>query len=163
MPAACANSTKTHADTRAIFQPAAGSITLNSFPSDWAINDEIVIASTYFQRGVELQHELRTIAAVSGGTITLDSTLDFDHLRASSELLIHVAHLTRNIVIRSEKTTKIDDRGHVMFMNKDVDINHVRFLDLGRTDKTVLLNDSELDANDELVPGTGTNQRARYP
>ena len=50
-----------------------------------------------------------------------------------------------------------------MFMrHKDVDISFAGFYDLGRTDKKVALNDSLIDESGQLIPGTGTNQRARY-
>ena len=75
---------------------------------------------------------------------------------------IHVANLNRNVLISSESTV-VDRRGHVMFMhNRDVHIANAGFYKLGRTDKSKPINDSVVDANWQLKPGTGTNQRARY-
>jgi hypothetical protein len=50
-----------------------------------------------------------------------------------------------------------------MFMhNADVHISYAGFYKLGRTDKSIVVNDPEVDADWNLVPGTGTNPRARY-
>ena len=94
--------------------------------------------------------------------ITLDRPLTYSHAAASSNFDVHVANTTRNAVIESETTT-IERRGHVMFMhNRDVNIGYAGFYKLGRTDKSKPLNDSVVQSDWTLKPGTGTNQRARY-
>jgi hypothetical protein len=51
-----------------------------------------------------------------------------------------------------------------MFMHhREVDVNYAGFYRLGRTNKLVPVNDPVVDANWNLLPGTGTNPRARYP
>jgi hypothetical protein len=51
-----------------------------------------------------------------------------------------------------------------MFMhNRDVDVAYAGYYKLGRTDKSEVLNDSAVGTDWSLRPGTGMNQRARYP
>jgi Ca2+-binding RTX toxin-like protein len=139
----------------------AGSARLQlvSSPSGWKVGDEIVLAGT---DGGAQQNEVRHILQIFGTTVTLDQALTYNHLPATVSGTIQLANLTRNVVIDSEATT-IDRYGHVMFMhNADVSINNVGFYRLGRTDKSQPINDPVVDANWQLVPGTGTNPRGRY-
>jgi hypothetical protein len=46
--------------------------------------------------------------------------------------------------------------------NRDVHISYAGFYGLGRTDKSLAINDPVVDANWNLVEGTGTNPRGRY-
>lgn len=146
----------------AVVSPAvAGTSTLllSSAPWGWQVGDTIVLASTV--AGAE-QNEVRHISAIEGNLITLDQPLTFDHIPYSTDYRVHVAHLTRNAVIESESTA-LDRRGHVMFMhNRNVNIGYAGFYKLGRTNKEVVINDPQVDANWNLVEGTGTNPRARY-
>ncbi len=140
-----------------------GATTLNlaTVPTGWKVGDSIVIAATVAD---PTQNETRTIKALSGSTVTLDAPLSYDHLTLDSVsgLQVHVANLTRNAVIESE-TTVIERRGHVMFMHtRDVNVYYGGFYKLGRTNKLIPINDPKVDANWQLVPGTGTNPRARY-
>jgi hypothetical protein len=94
----------------------------------------------------------------------------------ASDLDVHVANLSRNIVISSENTsvTSISGdyrkpRGHLMFMhNLNVDLKYVEANNLGRTDKSIILDDwdfSDLDAKQNTgqpVPNGGKNPRGRY-
>jgi hypothetical protein len=51
-----------------------------------------------------------------------------------------------------------------MFMHdRDVDVSNAGFYRLGRTDKSVPLNDSIVGSDWKLQAGSGTNNRARYP
>jgi len=125
----------------------------------WKIGDLIAIAGT---TPGENQDELRTIVAIAGNSFIV-TALAYDHLTPSPELKIHVANLTRNVVLDSEASDS-SRRGHVMFMhNRDVTIRNAGFYGLGRTDKLTPLNDSVVDENWRLVAGTGSNDRARYP
>ena len=117
------------------------------------------IAST---TGAE-QNEVREIISIVGTTVQLDQPLSFAHAAPAANLDVHVAHLTRNAVIESESTITAR-RGHAMFMHsRDVDIAYAGFYKLGRTDKLQVVNDSVVKPDWKLQPGTGTNQRARYP
>ncbi len=154
----------------------ATSITLDSAPTNWKVNDEIVITGSYFRRvtGTEpiasSQDERRTLTAVSGATLTFSPALTYDHVRARSDLRLHVANLTRNVIFRSESATSIPLHGHVMMMNGDVDVRHVSFVNLGRTNKAVPLDDMVVTlytspADYSIAPrssATITNRRGRY-
>lgn len=137
---------------------------VDGIPADWRVGDEIVIAGTSRNSGDE---EIRTILDVQNDALIIDPIENWHAVPGttrptSTPLRIHVANLTRNVIVRSE-STELDRRGHVMFMrHKDVDISYTGFYDLGRTDKKVPINDSLIDENGQLIPGTGTNQRARY-
>ena len=142
--------------------PTVGSTTLRLAGAqvNWKVGDNLVVTGT--QVG---QDESFTIAGIStdGLTVTLDHAALYDHTPPSAGLVAYAADTTRNAVFRSENTANIGQRGHVMFMlNPDVQLDSAGFYGLGRTDKTVPINDPVVDANGVLVPGTGTNPRARY-
>jgi hypothetical protein len=136
-------------------------LTLKSAPTNWKVGDTIVIAAT---TAGTAQNEERQIAAISGNIVTLNQALAYAHVAPSAEFDVHVANVTRNAVIESESQVT-DRRGHVMFMhNRNVHIEYGGFYHLGRTNKSVPVNDSVVNKTDwTLQPGTGTNQRARYP
>ncbi len=99
------------------------------------------------------------------------TTLLWDHQRPDGatfnpdELSIHVANLTRNIVVRSsDPTVDIQERAHFMVMhNPDAQIEYAQFKDLGRTDKRLLIDDPAALGNfDDTVTANGTNPRGRY-
>ena len=133
----------------------------------WNVGDQIIVTST----SGPIDEDVRTVAAVEGGTVTLDEPLTFDHVAPRPDLDVYVANTTRNVVFESENP-QIDRRGHVMFMHTNaVDVNHVRFDHLGRTDKSRELDD--LDFGDDagegghkhdgfVESGPATNIRARY-
>ncbi len=98
------------------------------------------------------------------------STLLWNHRRPdgetfdASELSIHVANLTRNVLVRSsDPTVETQQRGHFMVMhNVNAEIHHAQFRDLGRTDKRQVVDDPAAIGNFDGSPGTGTNPRGRY-
>ncbi|MEN1678501.1 MAG: G8 domain-containing protein [Planctomycetota bacterium] len=98
------------------------------------------------------------------------TTLLWDHTRPdgetfdADELSIHVANLTRNVVIRSsDPTVDSQQRGHFMVMhNVDAEIHHAQFRDLGRSDKRLVVDDPAAIGNFDGSPGGGTNPRGRY-
>jgi hypothetical protein len=138
----------------------ATQLQLATSPTSWKVGDSVVVTAAESDPN---QNETRTILAINGSTVTLNSPLFYDHLPPSAGLQVHVANLTRNAVIESETTT-VDRRGHVMFMHsRNVDVYYAGFYRLGRTNKLIPINDPVIDANWNLVPGTGTNPRARYP
>lgn len=89
--------------------------------------------------------------------------LGSDHTTPAGYGLSHyVANMNRHVVVASENPDIINRRGHVIFMhNQNVDINYAGFYELGRTDKSRLVNDVSTDADGNQVPGT--NVRGRYP
>ena len=105
-------------------------------------------------------------AAIDSG----QNTLLWNHTRPdgetfdSDELSIHVANLSRNIVIRSsDPAVEIQERGHFMVMhNNNAEIHHAQFRDLGRSDKRQVVDDPAAIGNFDGSPGFGTNPRGRY-
>jgi Ca2+-binding RTX toxin-like protein len=131
---------------------------LAAAPVGWKVGDTIAIAGTAVGGG---QDEVRVIRAISGRQITIDA-LGFNHTALEAGLEVHVANLTRNVVIESESSVN-SQRGHVMFMhNRDVHVSYAAFNGLGRTDKSFTLTDPRVDSNWNLVTGTGDNPRGRY-
>jgi hypothetical protein len=141
--------------------PMAGDTTLYlaSVPINWHVGDELVVANTDW-RHTGRDDEVH-IRAISGTRVTV-SPLIYDHAVPATGLNVYVADLTRNVMIVSQKPADIAGRGHVMFMTQTVNINSVAFCDLGRTNKSIPLNNPKLDANGRLIPGTGTNTVGRY-
>ena len=144
--------------------PLAGdnTIILSQSVNNWEIGDEIVITGTKYDDPES--DEKRTIDAINGLVITLNQPLLMDHNTPSSQLKVHVANLSRNIIFSSENNV-ISRRGHVMFMhNLDVDLNYVRFYQLGRTNKRIQLDDWYFPTliADDYYSGSRTNIRGRY-
>ena len=145
-------------------QPRAGATVLElaQAPVGWRAGDEIVVAGT--DPNDPSSDEVVRIASVDGATVTLTSPLQKDHVAPEAGLDVHVSNNTRNVVFTSENS-EISRRGHVMFMHTlDVDVNYASFEQLGRTDKSIPLNDSQwidLDENRQQDLG-GTNVRGRY-
>ncbi|MEM7195664.1 MAG: G8 domain-containing protein [Pseudomonadota bacterium] len=165
-------SPKTH---RAVISPQArqgdSTLTLRTVPVGWEIGDQLVITGT--QRNNPSSDEIRTIAAMSNNLVYLNAPLNLDHTAPRQNLNVYVANVTRNIEFRSENTA-VQRRGHMMFMNADVNIRNARFTELGRTDKTRPLNDLRFDFTDPESSGDdapeaatvvalgGSNVRGRY-
>lgn len=130
-------------------QPAAGatSITLDTIPTGWRLGDEITIAGT--DPDDPEGDEVVTITGIDGSTITFDPPLDSDHIAPRSDLDVHVANLTRNVIFESEDAGTLN-RGHVMFMHtNDADLRYVSFEDLGRSNKQLGLDDWRLLSGNE--------------
>ena len=167
--------------------PSAGDtqFVLNSDAAGWQVGDKIVVTGTDPITNASLtstsefeKDEVVTITEVSGNTVTFTPALVRDHKAPTQaqDLNVHVANLSRNIVISSENDSVVSlsgefrkPRGHIMFMHTlDVDIRYVEANNLGRTDKSIILDDwdfTDLDANQN----TGTpvtdglrNPRGRY-
>ncbi|MEM8912410.1 MAG: G8 domain-containing protein, partial [Planctomycetota bacterium] len=144
-------------------------ITLSAIPDGWAIGDTITIA------GVDptdpASDEVVTIREIDGVTITLDRELARDHVAPREDLQVHVANLTRNVVFASENTDA-QRRAHIMFVHtNDVDVRYAAFEGLGRTDKSIDLEDWRLVSGSEESVGPertevedlgGFNVRGRY-
>jgi hypothetical protein len=157
----------------------ASTLTADSAPTNWHTGDSLVLTGSYFRRvsGVEpitsSQDERVTMSAGSSGTaIVFSPALVNDHVRPRSDLRLHLANLTRNVVFSSESTS-IPLRGHVMLMTGTDDIRDVAFINMGRTDKTRPLDDFVVtQVNNSLgqpdynivarSAATVTNRRGRY-
>jgi hypothetical protein len=85
--------------------------------AEWRVGDEIVLASTDFD---PRQAERRTIAAISGNTITLDKKLDYMHfgkITFDVDQRGEVGLLTRNIKIQASADAEQSYfGGHIMAM-----------------------------------------------
>ncbi len=145
--------------------PGANKMHFASKPSNWEVGDSIAILGTtntgvydsqnlaeasYQDPNHVTETEVRSITGfvnAGGKNVTLDTPLAYSHEQDSARSKFHVANLTRNIIIRSESTASINDRGHVMMMEgSSCDINSVLFKDVGRTDKSKIVDDT-------IVPG----------
>ena len=167
--------------------PTAGAtqFVLDTSPMGWQVGDKIVVTGTdpitnaSITSTVEFERdEVVTITGISGNIISFTPALIRDHKppAQASDLEVHVANLTRNIVLSSENksVTSISGefrkpRGHVMFMHTlNVDIRYVEADNLGRTDKTLLLDDWDFEDlargpnTGSPVPNGGRNPRGRY-
>jgi len=135
---------------------------LEEIPTGWQVGDAVVLTGT--DREDPTSEEVRTIAALNGFTVSLDAPLSGNHVAPRTGLAVHLANLSRNVILSSENP-EIDLRGHVMFMNThQVDMRYVRFYQLGRTNKRIQLDDwifPNLIA-DEFEAGDQTNIRGRY-
>ena len=89
----------------------------------WRVGDEIVLASTDFD---PRQAERRTIAAISGNTITLDKKLDYMHfgkITFDVDERGEVGLLTRNIKIQASADAEQSFfGGHIMAMAGEQDV-----------------------------------------
>jgi hypothetical protein len=132
-------------------------LSLSQAPVNWQVGDQIVLGGTYVKQN---EDEVLQIVAIQGTQVTV-SPLGYDHT-ASSGVPVYLTDVNRNIVLESQDTSAIGNRGHTMFMNALTSIHYAEFLGLDRTNKAVAVNDPQLDANGQLVPGTGTNPRGRY-
>jgi len=85
--------------------------------SEWQVGDQIVLASTDYD---PRQAEVRTIAAISGNTITLDQPLEYMHfgkITFDVDERGEVGLLTRNIKVQaSEDADQSHFGGHIMAM-----------------------------------------------
>lgn len=138
-------------------------VTLAAQPVGWEPGDEIVITGT--QLGNPESDEKRTIVAVTGKTLTLNTPLAWDHHPPQgTDFHVHIANLSRNVVFQSENPD-IPRRAHVMFMhNLDVRLENMRFYQMGRTNKRVQVDDWFFPTlvADVYEAGDRTNIRGRY-
>ena len=109
---------RTHTWTKLSATANAGATSIQVLDAKgWKVGDEIVLASTDFD---PRQAERRTIAAISGNTITLDKKLDYMHfgkITFDVDERGEVGLLTRNIKIQaSEDAAQSYFGGHIMAM-----------------------------------------------
>ncbi|MCU0625810.1 MAG: G8 domain-containing protein [Gemmatimonadaceae bacterium] len=98
----------------------ATTLTLEQAPG-WRVGERIVVASSDFDPN---RFEERTITAVNGATVTLDSALRWQHWGEVQTIAgrrlderAEVALLTRNVVVRSDTSGQAQGfGGHVMVM-----------------------------------------------
>lgn len=170
-------------------RPVAGSnqIVLASLPTGWSKGDIIAITASKFRKKLktdnsyQTEDELRVIKSISGTTVTLGNLsnpnlsepLKYSHASPIAKMPVYAANLSRNVIFASEggETVPANQRGHFMVMhNPDTIIKGAGFYQLGRTDKSIPINDFKLDAdgyritdvNGNYIPDINTNPRGRY-
>lgn len=157
-------------------------LVLAESPTNWQVGDRLVLTGSRYVpdqwNGTEMvwqgtEDEELTITALNGNRITVELPLQFTHATPRSTLKASVANFTRNIRFSTTNGAVLpaNQRGHVMFMHADsVDVRYAAFVDLGRTDKSILADDfliddqsrRLLDDDDNPQPGPRTNIRGRY-
>ena len=110
---------------------------------------------------IGLSADGRTILTITDPDSDNWGGLKYDHPVMSG----YVADVTRNATFESQNVTDIGQRGHVMFMhNDDVHVDAAGFYGLGRTDKSIPINDPVLSPDpdhpgqftlDKIDPTTG--------
>lgn len=157
-------------------------LTFKDYPSGWRVGDEIVLAGTdYNYNGNDkdnsrFQDEVLTITEIKGKQVKFinkdappgqNKALRFDHMKHSqldpSKIDLYAANLTRNVSFETEngKNVPISHRAHVMLMhNPNVKVFNAGFYDLGRSDKSKLVDDIGRNVDGSI--GRGTNIRGRY-
>ena len=109
---------RTNAWTKLAKTAEAGATSIDVLnAAQWKAGDEIVLASTDYD---PRQAERRTIAAISGNTITIDKKLDYMHfgkITFNVDERGEVGLLTRNIKVQaSEDAEQTSFGGHIMAM-----------------------------------------------
>lgn len=146
---------------------AVGSTTfkLSAEPSNWRVGDVVLVAGTdsphiYPQK--RYQSEYKTIAAIDGRDVTVDTPFVYRHFLWHPEMPYDVLNTTRNLTVRSANPVGL--RGHMMFMmGSDNDLRHLCEISLGRTDKSRDVTDPRRDPITlEIVEGSQDNPRGGY-
>ncbi|WP_081415630.1 T9SS type A sorting domain-containing protein [Aquimarina latercula] len=149
-------------------------VTLESIPENWEVGDQVVLSGTQsiFRNSVanptRTQDEEFIITSIDGTNITFDDQTIYAHTGIVEEnLFCHLSNLTRNITFKSINFTdgnnnKNDDvtrRGHTMFMRTtDVKIHNASFKDLGRSNKSNILDDFKFDLRRRGTDGDDYNK-----
>ena len=119
-------------------------IQLSQVPTGWEVGDTIIVTRGGNISTVSNGEDLAAIASINGSTITTVKNLKKNHEgRLADGLHCYAGDLTRNILFRSAVKNQVHQRGHFMAMHntKNVQIRNAAFKDMGRTDKSTLLND----------------------
>ncbi|MEM8733593.1 MAG: G8 domain-containing protein [Planctomycetota bacterium] len=145
-------------------------VLLSDAPVGWRVGDTITIAGV--DPNDPSSDEVVTITGIDGQLISFeDDPLENDHIAPRAGLEVHVANLTRNVIFGS-MNTHAEHRAHMMFMHtNDVDLRYAAFQGMGRTDKSIDLEDWRLVSESEGSVGPenteveelgGFNVRGRY-
>lgn len=127
-------------------------------PVRWQKGDRLVLPAVHVG---EPDEEL-VVLEVQGRDIKV-APLARDHVPPVAGIPVHLANLTRNVIIESRQTADVMQRGHIMFMHSDeADVRYAALLGLGRTDKSRNINEPQMDERGHFIAGTGGNARGRY-
>ncbi|TMM30030.1 DNRLRE domain-containing protein [Polaribacter aestuariivivens] len=119
-------------------------VVLSTTPTGWEEDDTIVISSGGNKGASNNGEDVSVIDYITDKTITCTSNLLKNHQgRAADNLHCYVGNLTRNITFRSTDISQVHRRGHFMAMHNDINVQvrNAAFVDMGRTDKSKLLDD----------------------
>lgn len=126
---------RSHTWTKLAQTAAAGANTINVLDANgWREGDVIVLASTDFEPD---QAEQKTITAINGNTITLDSALEYMHygeVTYGVDQRGEVGLLSRNILIQSSSDSESSyNGGHIAVMSPgEMYISGVEFFRMGQ-------------------------------
>lgn len=139
--------------------PTAGDtrLELDSAPTNWQPDDVLVVPGVSAR---ENQDEEVTIAGVSGSTIAIEGSLEYDHVPPAPDLDTYVLNLDRNVRFKSENTA-IKRRGHVMLMAPGNTVEYAGLYDLGRTNKNKKISNPEYGGSGMSMP-ENENIKSRY-
>lgn len=139
----------------------ANTLQLETTPSNWFDNDNIVITSGGNNNATNNGNEVVSLNGnVLSTNINITGTLNRNHQgrpapNLSINLNCYVGNLTRTITFRSPTTTNIDERAHFMVMNMgnnpSISVKYAAFEKMGRTDKSIPTDDFYF--NNWLEPG----------
>lgn len=157
-------------------------LVLSSAPKGWRVGDKLVLGGTQYNKDASDANNSRfgdeelTLIAINGNRVRFtnddvqsgdNTALRFDHTRPNisekDQLKLYVANTTRNVSIETKDVDglPIQQRGHVMFMhNPNVNVQNAGFYNLGRTDKSKIVDDP--NQNIDGSKGGGKNPRGRY-
>ncbi len=160
----------------------ANQLILKNIPQGWKVGDRIVVGGTKYDYdgsdddNSRFQDEVLTITEINGNIVKFtnndiksgdNTVLRFDHKRPDiaekDQLNLYVANTSRNVSFETENadSVPVSQRAHVMFMhNTDVRVYNAGFYGLGRTDKSIPVDD--IGQNLDGSVGGGTNVRSRY-
>ncbi len=152
---------------------------LDGQAGNWDVGHKIIVAGTEYLRPANRQNsgtqdEVRMITGIERvpdddvTIVTLNQPLEYDRVPPPQavdwyEPKSHVANRSRNIMFQSElgPSSPINKRAHMMIMSSDSVFEGVAWCSLGRTDKSVWVDDPGMNPGGWM--GEGTNARGRYP
>ena len=122
----------------------SNTLELSDIPTGWEVGDTLLVTRGGNLGASSNGEDEVVIQSISGTTITLTSNLLKNHQgRSTDNLHCYVGNLTRNITFKSGDVSDVHHRGHFMSMMNDtsVEITNASFIDMGRTDKSQLVDD----------------------
>ena len=147
---------------RSDLREGATSVRFESIPDGWRAGDRLLVPGVSKNRE---EDEVARIAAINrlDNSIELDTPLRYTH-RGPRPGLVPVGNLSRNVVLRSAVPEDVSRRGHVLIVHRrgGVEIDSVRFEELGRTRADTVATRPRRDVNGELVAGSDSNTIGRY-
>lgn len=118
-------------------------VTLSSAPSGWFVGDTLLVTMDGNVGTASRGNDAKAIATINGANITTVKNLNKNHLGTPNDTLhCYAGNLTRNIEFKSFNPS-LTNRAHFMIMHNDsmIQIKNALFRDMGRTNKSELLDD----------------------